>query len=157
MRKVTSLAMTLMLAMASTAAFADGTQQNGMLYQSMDHNRMFDGVNLTEHQRQQMRDLMQLARHDLPRVDIAEAEAMHNLVTAEKFDEAAVRQLAEKMAQESINRQVEMAKIRNQMFNLLTPEQKAQLNERYQQRIASWQQQVATMQNTSALKLGTKE
>ncbi|MGO1238989.1 MAG: cell-envelope stress modulator CpxP, partial [Hafnia alvei] len=70
MRKVTSLAMTLMLAMASTAAFADGTQQNGMLYQSMDHNRMFDGVNLTEHQRQQMRDLMQLARHDLPRVDI---------------------------------------------------------------------------------------
>lgn len=82
---------------------------------------------------------------------------MHNLVTAEKFDEAAVRQLAEKMAQESINRQVEMAKIRNQMYNLLTPEQKAQLNERYQQRIASWQQQVATMQNTSALKLGTKE
>lgn len=50
-----------------------------------------------------------------------------------------------------------MAKIRNQMYNLLTPEQKAQLNERYQQRIASWQQQVATMQNTSALKLGTKE
>lgn len=82
---------------------------------------------------------------------------MHNLVTAEKFDEAAVRQLAEKMAQESINRQVEMAKIRNQMYNLLTPEQKAQLNERYQQRIANWQQQIATMQNTSALKLGTKE
>ena len=100
---------------------------------------------------------MQLARHDLPRVDIAEAETMHNLVTAEKFDEAAVRQLAEKMAQESINRQVEMAKIRNQMYNLLTPEQKAQLNERYQQRIANWQQQIATMQNTSALKLGTKE
>ena len=82
---------------------------------------------------------------------------MHTLVTAEKFDEAAVRQLAEKMAQESINRQVEMAKIRNQMYNLLTPEQKAQLNERYQQRIANWQQQIATMQNTSALKLGTKE
>ncbi len=55
---------------------------------------------------------------------------MHRLVTAEKFDESAVRAQAEKMAQEQVARQVEMAKVRNQMFHLLTPEQQAVLNTR---------------------------
>jgi hypothetical protein len=53
---------------------------------------------------------------------------MHRLVTAENFDESAVRAQAEKMAQEQVARQVEMAKVRNQMFHLLTPEQQAVLN-----------------------------
>jgi tagatose-1,6-bisphosphate aldolase len=88
---------------------------------------MFDGISLTEHQRQQMRDLMQRARHDQPPVNVSEMETMHRLVTAENFDESAVRAQAEKMAQEQVARQVEMAKVRNQMFHLLTPEQQAVL------------------------------
>ncbi|WPM86160.1 cell-envelope stress modulator CpxP [Apirhabdus apintestini] len=98
-------------------------------------NRMFEGINLTEHQRQQMRDLMQLVRYDNPSVRISELESMHNLITAEKFDEKAVRAQAEKMAQEQITRQVEMAKVRNQMFRLLTPEQQAVLNDKHRQRM----------------------
>ncbi len=64
-----------------------------------------------------------------------ELETMHRLVTAENFDENAVRAQAEKMANEQIARQVEMAKVRNQMYRLLTPEQQAVLNEKHQQRM----------------------
>jgi protein CpxP len=71
---------------------------------------------------------------------------MHRLVTAEKFDESAVRAQAERMAQEQVARQVEIARIRNQMYRLLTPEQQAVLNEKHEQRmeqlrdVAQWKQ-----------------
>ncbi|AKH87674.1 cell-envelope stress modulator CpxP [Edwardsiella tarda] len=159
MQKTATLTMAALLTLTSVAVSANEGEQisrwhqgSDMMQQSMDHNHMFDGVSLTEHQRQQMRDLMQTARHGFSSVNLHNIEAMHRLMTAEKFDASAVRALAEKMAQESVDRQVEMARIRNLMFNLLTPEQKAQLNARYQQRVAGWQQQIAYMQNTSAQK-----
>lgn len=115
-------------------------------------NHMFDGISLTEHQRQQMRDLMQQARHEQPPVNVSEMETMHRLVTAEKFDESAVRAQAEKMAQEQVARQVEMARVRNQMYRLLTPEQQAVLNEKHQQRMEQLRD-VAQWQKSSSLKL----
>ena len=111
-------------------------------------SHMFDGISLTEQQRQQLRDLMQRARHDRLPVNVSEMETMHRLVTAEKFDESAVRAQAEKMAQEQVARQVEMAKVRNQMFHLLTPEQQAVLNTRHQQRMDQLRE-VARMQRSS--------
>ena len=116
--------------------------------QRSSQSHMFDGISLTEHQRQQMRDLMQRARHDQPPVNVSEMETMHRLVTAENFDESAVRAQAEKMAQEQVARQVEMAKVRNQMFHLLTPEQQAVLNTRHQQRMDQLRE-VARMQRSS--------
>lgn len=115
-------------------------------------SHMFDGISLTEHQRQQMRDLMQRARHDQPPVNVSEMETMHRLVTAENFDENAVRAQAEKMANEQIARQVEMAKVRNQMYRLLTPEQQAVLNEKHQQRMEQLRD-VTQWQKSSSLKL----
>ena len=44
-------------------------------------SHMFDGISLTEHQRQQMRDLMQQARHEQPPVNVSEMETMHRLVS----------------------------------------------------------------------------
>ena len=117
--------------------------------QSSSQSHMFDGISLTEHQRQQMRDLMQLARRQQPPVNVSEMETMHKLVTAEKFDETAVHAQAEKMVQEQVARQVEMAKVRNQMYQLLTPEQQAVLNERHQQRMDQLRE-VARMQQSSA-------
>ena len=116
--------------------------------QRSSQSHMFDGISLTEHQRQQMRDLMQRARHDQPPVNVSEMETMHRLVTAENFDESAVRAQAEKMAQEQVARQVEMAKVRNQMFHLLTPEQQAVLNTKHQQRMDQLRE-VARMQRSS--------
>ena len=115
-------------------------------------SHMFDGISLTEQQRQQLRDLMQRARHDRLPVNVSEMETMHRLVTAENFDENAVRAQAEKMANEQIARQVEMAKVRNQMYRLLTPEQQAVLNEKHQQRMGQLRD-VTQWQKSSSLKL----
>lgn len=113
--------------------------------QSISQGHMFEGINLTEHQRQQMRDLMQQARRIQPPANVSEMETMHKLVTAEKFNEIAVRVQAEKMAQEQVARQVEMAKVRNQMYHLLTLDQQAVLNEKHQQRMDQLRE-VARMQ-----------
>ena len=113
-------------------------------------SHMFDGISLTEQQRQQLRDLMQRARHDRLPVNVSEMETMHRLVTAEN----AVRAQAEKMAQEQVARQVEMAKVRNQMYHLLTPEQQAVLNAKHQQRMDQLRE-VARMQKGSAMMLSS--
>ncbi len=116
------------------------------------HYSMFEGVKLTEHQRQQMRDLVSQARLDIPRINVSEMERLHELVTAETFDEPAVRAQTEKMAQQLVIRQVEMAKVRNQMYNLLTPEQRQILTQKHQQRLAEMELHVSEMTQTSAQK-----
>ncbi|ATM88120.1 cell-envelope stress modulator CpxP [Yersinia massiliensis] len=158
--KLTTLMMASMLVLGSSTAFAvdkadrdngwchgDGSMMNKK--DGRGHHNMFDGVNLTEQQRQQMRDLMRQSRQGQPRMDIADREAMHKLMTADKFDEAAVRAQAEKMSKDQIERQVEMAKVRNQMYNLLTPEQKAALNQKHQQRIEKMQQAPAAQPSSA--------
>jgi len=140
MRNVTAAVMASSLAFsAASQATADVTGDNwhpsdGLTQRSSQSN-MFDGISLTEHQRQQLRDLMQRARHDQPPVNVNDVETMHDLVTAQKFDENAVRAQAEKMAQEQVARQVEMARVRNQMYHLLTPEQQAVLHKKHDQRM----------------------
>ncbi|EPF12643.1 MULTISPECIES: cell-envelope stress modulator CpxP [Cedecea] len=142
MRNVTAAVMASTLAFISLASQAadlqtgvNWPQSDNLAKRSNAQNHMFDGISLTEQQRQQMRDLMQRARHDSPPVNVSEMEIMHRLITADKFDEAAVKAQAEKMAQEQVARQVEMAKVRNQMYHLLSPEQQSALNEKHQQRM----------------------
>ena len=157
MRKVTAAVMASTLALSAYSQAAEVVTSVNWLPgdeggQRGSQSHMFDGISLTEHQRQQMRDLMQRARHDQPPVNVSEMETMHRLVTAENFDENAVRAQAEKMAQEQVARQVEMAKVRNQMFHLLTPEQQAVLNTKHQQRMNQLRE-VARMQRSSDMTL----
>ncbi|MFZ4834708.1 cell-envelope stress modulator CpxP [Rouxiella sp. Mn2063] len=152
MSKVAAIVMASMLTLGSGVAFAETA--NVMPADTLAHdadtlykrNTMFDGVNLTEQQRQRMRDLMHQARRELPGVNLAQIETMHKLVTASNFDSAEVRAEAEKMAQEQVNRQVEMARIRNMMYNTLTPEQKEVLQQRHEQRMQALKQQLMSYQ-----------
>ncbi len=157
MRNVTAAVMASTLALATLTCQAASVSTNDKWLASEDivkrnsvQSQMFDGIHLTEQQRQQMRDLMQQARHDSPPVSVREMETMHNLVTAEHFDETAVRAQAEKMAQEQVARQVEMAKVRNQMYRLLTPEQQAVLNDKHQQRMSQFRE-LMDLQKMSSL------
>jgi protein CpxP len=92
MRKVTAAVMASTLAFSAFSQAAEaiisdnGSSQEGATQRSQSH--MFDGISLTEHQRQQMRDLMQRARHDQPPVNVSEMETMHRLVTAENLTKA---------------------------------------------------------------------
>ncbi|WP_312953175.1 cell-envelope stress modulator CpxP [Superficieibacter sp.] len=157
MRKVAAAVMASTLALSPLSQAAEVVtgdnwhSHEGLMQRGSQQSHMFDGISLTENQRQQMRDLMQQARHEQPPVNVSEIEAMHRLITAENFDESAVRAQAEKMAQEQVARQVEMARVRNQMFRLLTPEQQAVLNEKHQQRIAQMRD-IAQLQQSAPLK-----
>ncbi|MCS2164349.1 cell-envelope stress modulator CpxP [Scandinavium manionii] len=153
MRNVIAAVMASTLALSANSQAAEVVTSvnwtpNDGATQSSHQGHMFDGISLTEYQRQQMRDLMQQARRQQPPVNVSEMETMHELVTANKFDEIAVQAQAEKMAQEQVVRQVEMARVRNQMFRLLTPDQQAILNERHQQRMDQLRE-VAQMQQGS--------
>ncbi|AXF78194.1 cell-envelope stress modulator CpxP [Erwinia tracheiphila] len=96
---------------------------------------MFDGINLSEQQRQQMRDLMQQARHRRSPININELESLHDIIIADKFNEVAYKARLDLIAIKEIDRQVEIARVRNQMYHLLTQTQQDALNERHQQRI----------------------
>ena len=65
---------------------------------------------------------------------------MHDLVIADKFNESAIRQQAEKQARAQIELQVEMARVRNQMYHLLTPAQQAILQKNYERRLNDMRQ-----------------
>lgn len=96
---------------------------------------MFDGITLTEQQREQMRDLMQQDKYDQSSISINDLKQLHELIIADKFDEVTYEAQAKKIAQADVARQVEMAKVRNQMYHLLTPRQQNILQQRCQQRL----------------------
>lgn len=155
MCKVAAMIMASMLTLSSSVALAESAKSipadtlahDGNMLDR--RNTMFDGINLSEQQRQQMRDLMHQARKDSPRINLQQMETMHELVTARNFDQAAVKAQAEKIAQEQVDRQVEMARIRNLMFNLLTPEQKEILNQKHEQRMQLLAAQISGVQTSS--------
>lgn len=146
MRKVTavvfasaSVVLSYSSAWAADVTTIDGMHQPGELMTGSiaqnPQSHMFDGIKLSEQQRQQMRDLMQQTQHERPPVNVNDLETLHNLVIAEKFNEAAVKAQAEKLAQEQVVRQVEMSRIRNQMYHLLTPQQQAVVQKKHEQRM----------------------
>lgn len=146
MVKVTAILIASILTISSTTAFAaDVTptkaspsvdNQAARVMPNYHHrHQMFDDIKLTKQQRQQMRDLMREAKLDRPNFNVAEREAMHKLVTAEKFDETAVYAQAQKMAQDQVKHRVEMARVHNKMYNLLTKEQKSTLEQKHTKRM----------------------
>ncbi|QTF10439.1 periplasmic heavy metal sensor [Brenneria izadpanahii] len=159
MPQVTTLSLASLLMLSSFTTFAAGFESVSV--SNCHHNDsatkpfsgqpgMFDGVKLSEQQRQQMRDLMHQGRQDSPEFNAEDVEAMHRLVIAGQFDEAAVRDQITKMMQVQIERQVQMTRVRNQMYNLLTPEQKKVLEQKHQQRMKEMSQQVSMFNQMSA-------
>ena len=144
MRKVTAVVVVPALILSFSAAWAtdvttfDEMHQGSAVPGSMaqvPQNHMFDGIDLTEQQRQQLRDLMQQARHERSPISINDLEQLHAMIIADKFDEAGYKACVDKIAQAEVARQVEMARVRYQMYHLLTPAQQAVLNQKHQQRI----------------------
>jgi len=159
MRTVTAVVIaSAMVLNHASAGVADTTtidemHHGGLTTGSMTQNpqsHMFDGIELTEEQRQQMRDLMTQARYERSPVSISDIENMHGLITADTFNEAAIRAQAEKIAQAQIEQHVEMARIRNQMYHLLTPAQQAALQKNYERRLAELRK-LSNLQSASSL------
>ncbi|MFI8417253.1 ATP-independent periplasmic protein-refolding chaperone Spy [Serratia sp. NPDC078593] len=143
MRKLTALfvASTLALGSASMAfaaetatPAADGAPMKMMHHKGPGKGGPFAGLELTEQQRQQMRDIMKEAHQKRGMGMKEERQALHNLVASDSFDEAKVKAQIDTISKAQSERMLERVKAQNKMYNLLTPEQKKQYNENYQKR-----------------------
>ncbi|CAI2522634.1 Spheroplast protein Y precursor [Serratia ficaria] len=142
MRKLTALfvASNLALGSASMAFAADTTAAPDAAPMKMMHHKgegkggPFAGLNLTEQQRQQMRDIMKESHQKRGPGMKEDRQALHNLVASDSFDEAKAKTQIDAISKAQSERMLERAKAENKMYNLLTPEQKKQYNENYQKR-----------------------
>lgn len=99
-----------------------GAGQHGQLWQQLD---------LTDQQRQQIRELMQAHRAAKPK---AQHEAMQALLDAPQFDEQAARDILAQRAAQREQRQLAGLKLQHEIRQLLTSEQREQLQQLQQQR-----------------------
>ncbi|EAV6542846.1 ATP-independent periplasmic protein-refolding chaperone [Salmonella enterica] len=146
MRKLTALFVASTLAMGAanlahaaettTAAPADAKpmmQHKGKF--SPHHDMMFKNLNLTDAQKQQIRDIIKAQREQMERPLLEERRAMHDIIASDTFDKAkAEAQITKMEAQRKANMLAHM-ETQNKIYNVLTPEQKKQYNANFEKRL----------------------
>ncbi|EJN3262276.1 ATP-independent periplasmic protein-refolding chaperone [Salmonella enterica] len=146
MRKLTALFVASTLAMGAanlahaaettTAAPADAKpmmQHKGKF--GPHHDMMFKNLNLTDAQKQQIRDIMKAQREQMKRPLLEERRAMHDIIASHTFDKAkAEAQITKMEAQRKANMLAHM-ETQNKIYNVLTPEQKKQYNANFEKRL----------------------
>ncbi|EAA3292794.1 MULTISPECIES: ATP-independent periplasmic protein-refolding chaperone Spy [Salmonella] len=146
MRKLTALFVASTLAMGAanlahaaettTAAPADAKpmmQHKGKF--DPHHDMMFKNLNLTDAQKQQIRDIIKAQREQMKRPLLEERRAMHDIIASDTFDKAkAEAQITKMEAQRKANMLAHM-ETQNKIYNVLTPEQKKQYNANFEKRL----------------------
>lgn len=146
MRKLTALFVASTLAMGAanlahaaettTAAPADAKpmmQHKGKF--GPHHDMMFKNLNLTDAQKQQIRDIMKAQREKMKRPPLEKRRAMHDIIASDTFDKAkAEAQITKMEAQRKANMLAHM-ETQNKIYNVLTPEQKKQYNANFEKRL----------------------
>ncbi|EEY4946477.1 ATP-independent periplasmic protein-refolding chaperone [Salmonella enterica] len=146
MRKLTALFVASTLAMGAanlahaaettTAAPADAKpmmQHKGKF--GPHHDMMFKNLNLTDAQKQQIRDIIKAQREQMKRPLLEERRAMHDIIASDTFDKAkAEAQITKMEAQRKANMLAHM-ETPNKIYNVLTPEQKKQYNANFEKRL----------------------
>ncbi|CHV23917.1 periplasmic protein [Salmonella enterica subsp. enterica serovar Typhi] len=146
MRKLTALFVASPLAMGAanlahaaettTAAPADAKpmmQHKGKF--GPHHDMMFKNLNLTDAQKQQIRDIIKAQREQMERPLLEERRAMHDIIASDTFDKAkAEAQITKMEAQRKANMLAHM-ETQNKIYNVLTPEQKKQYNANFEKRL----------------------
>lgn len=151
MKKLTALfvASTLALGAASVAHAADTTtsttteaaQPNGKMMQHHKghmgprHDMMFQGLNLTDAQKQQIRDIRKASRDEMKRPPQEEMRAMHNLIASDTFDKAKAEAQVTKMEEQHKGMTLSRLETQNKIYNILTAEQKKQFNANFEKRL----------------------
>ena len=113
----------------TTAAPAEGKMmmhhkgKPGMHHEMM----MFKDLNLTDAQKQQIRDIMKSQRDQMKRPPLEERRAMHDIIASDSFDKAKAEAQIDKMAEQHKARMLAHMETQNKIHNILTPEQKNSL------------------------------
>lgn len=145
MKKITALfvASTLALGAANLAHAADttATPTDGkpmMHHKGMpggQHDMMFKGLNLTDAQKQQIRDIMKSQRENMKRPSLDERRAMHELIASDTFDKAKAEAQIDKMEAQHKDMALSRIETQNKIYNILTPEQKKQFNANFEKHL----------------------
>ncbi|WP_048956834.1 ATP-independent periplasmic protein-refolding chaperone Spy [Enterobacter bugandensis] len=121
----------------TTAAPAEGKMmmhhkgKPGMHHEMM----MFKDLNLTDAQKQQIRDIMKSQRDQMKRPPLEERRAMHDIIASDSFDKAKAEAQIDKMAEQHKARMLAHMETQNKIYNILTPEQKKQFNANFEKRL----------------------
>ena len=145
MRKLTALivASTLALGAANLAHAADTTATSAdgkpMMHhkgpKGPHHAMMFKGLNLTDAQKQQIRDIMKSQRENMKRPSLEERRAMHDLIASDTFDKAKAEAQIDKMEAQHKAMALSRLETQNKIYNILTPEQKKQFNANFEKHL----------------------
>jgi len=148
MRKLTALFVASTLALGATsAAFAADTatttaapaEGKMMMHHKgkpgMHHDMMFKDLNLTDAQKQQVRDIMKSQRDQMKRPPLEERRAMHDIIASDSFDKAKAEAQIDKMAEQHKAGMLARMETQNKIYNILTPEQKKQFNANFEKRL----------------------
>ncbi|EQA4286595.1 ATP-independent periplasmic protein-refolding chaperone Spy [Cronobacter dublinensis] len=145
MRKLTAIfvASTLALGAANLAHAADAPalDANGKPMmphkgpRGPHHDMMFQGLNLTDAQKQQIRDIRKAQRDKFERPSQEERRAMHELIASDSFDKAKAEAQIDKMEAQHKARMLAHMETQNKIYNVLTPEQKKQFNANFEKRL----------------------
>lgn len=148
MRKFTALFVASTLALGATSmAFAADTatttaapaEGKMMMHHKgkpgMHEMMMFKDLNLTDAQKQQIRDIMKSQRDQMKRPPLEERRAMHDIIASDSFDKAKAEAQIDKMAEQHKARMLAHMETQNKIYNILTPEQKKQFNANFEKRL----------------------
>ncbi|VYU60763.1 ATP-independent periplasmic protein-refolding chaperone [Metakosakonia massiliensis] len=146
MRKLTALfvASTLALGAANLAHAADTTTAapadgSPMMHhkgpRGPHHDMMFRDLNLTDAQKQQIRDIMKTQRDQWQRPSLEERRAMHDVIASDTFDKAKAEAQVNKMEEQRKAHMLAHLETQNKIYNILTPEQKKQFNANFEKRL----------------------
>ncbi|MEB7958527.1 ATP-independent periplasmic protein-refolding chaperone Spy [Raoultella ornithinolytica] len=145
MKKITALfvASTLALGAANLAHAADTTaaqpESKPMMHHKgmhgSQHEMMFKGLNLTDAQKQQIRDIMKGQRENMKRPSLDERRAMHELIASDTFDKAKAEAQIDKMEAQHKAMALSRMETQNKIYNILTPEQKKQFNANFEKHL----------------------
>lgn len=147
MRKLTSLLLASSLAFGAASAVhaaADNLtpppagSEKAMHKPPMRHSMemmMFKGLNLTDAQKTQMRDIMKESHKEMKRPSLDERRAAHSIIASDSFDQSKAEAQAEKMSANAKEHALKMLQTQNKLYNVLTPEQKKQYNANFEKRL----------------------
>ena len=126
---------------STTTTTADATQPAGKMMHHHKgkmgprHDMMFQGLNLTDAQKQQIRDIMKDNRDHMKRPPQEEMRAMHDLIASDSFDKAKAEAQITKMEEQHKAMMLSRLETQNKIYNILTPEQKKQFNANFEKRL----------------------
>ena len=132
----TSMAFAADTATTTAAAPAEGKMMMHHKGPGM-HNEMmmFKDLNLTDAQKQQIRDIRKSERDQMKRPPLEERRAMHDIIASDTFDKVKAEAQIAKMEEQRKANMLAHMETQNKIYNILTPEQKKQFNANFEKRL----------------------